>query len=123
MSEVPDKVKEIVNTAVNKVYAKDVEKLDTAAKETLDKVLNYVERKYISVPMKIAKEVLLDKSQAAFRIAYSFFIMGKNLIIGSRGSDLALWQANFIQDKLSTLKIPAEIKVIKTQGEIGRAHV
>jgi glutamyl-tRNA reductase len=62
MSEVPDKVKEIVNTAVNKVYAKDVEKLDTAAKETLDKVLNYVERKYISVPMKIAKEVLLDKS-------------------------------------------------------------
>ncbi|HIO67642.1 MAG TPA: glutamyl-tRNA reductase [Flavobacteriales bacterium] len=62
MSEVPDKVKEIVNTAVNTVYAKDVEKLDTAAKETLDKVLNYVERKYISVPMKIAKEVLLDKS-------------------------------------------------------------
>ena len=44
--------------------------------------------------------------------------MGKNLIIGSRGSDLALWQANFIQDKLSTLKIPAEIKVIKTQGDL-----
>jgi glutamyl-tRNA reductase len=62
MSEVPDKVKEIVNTAVNTVYAKDVEKLDTSAKETLDKVLQYVERKYISVPMKMAKEVLLDKS-------------------------------------------------------------
>ena len=61
MSEVPDKVKEIINTAVNTVYAKDVEKLDTSAKETLDKVLQYVERKYISVPMKMAKEVLLDK--------------------------------------------------------------
>ena len=62
MSEVPEKVKEIVNTALNTVYAKDVEKLDTSAKETLDKVLRYVERKYISVPMKMAKDVLLDKS-------------------------------------------------------------
>ncbi|MBL4657393.1 MAG: glutamyl-tRNA reductase [Flavobacteriales bacterium] len=62
MSEVPDKVKEIISTAVNTVYAKDVEQLDTTAKETLDKVLTYVERKYISVPMKIAKEVLLKKS-------------------------------------------------------------
>ncbi|MBL4736411.1 MAG: glutamyl-tRNA reductase [Flavobacteriales bacterium] len=62
MSEVPDKVKEIIDTAVNSVYAKDVEKLDTSAKETLDKVLTYVERKYISVPMKMAKEVLLKKS-------------------------------------------------------------
>jgi len=61
MSEVPDKVKEIIDTAVNSVYVKDVEKLDTSAKETLNKVLNYVERKYISVPMKIAKEVLLNK--------------------------------------------------------------
>lgn len=61
MRKVPDKVKEIISTAINSVYAKDVEMLDSSAKETLDKVLTYVERKYISVPMKLAKEVLLKK--------------------------------------------------------------
>jgi len=62
MRQVPEKVKEIIDTAINSVYAKDVKKMDASAKETLDKVLTYVERKYISVPMKMAKDVLLDKS-------------------------------------------------------------
>ncbi|MBL4736410.1 MAG: hydroxymethylbilane synthase, partial [Flavobacteriales bacterium] len=44
--------------------------------------------------------------------------MAKRLIIGSRGSDLALWQANFILAKLRKLKIEAEIMVIKTQGDL-----
>ena len=44
--------------------------------------------------------------------------MAKRLIIGSRGSDLALWQANFILAKLRNLKIEAEIMVIKTQGDL-----
>lgn len=44
--------------------------------------------------------------------------MSKKIIIGSRGSDLALWQANFILAELKKLKIDAEIKIIKTQGDI-----
>ncbi|MCC6601017.1 MAG: hydroxymethylbilane synthase [Crocinitomicaceae bacterium] len=43
--------------------------------------------------------------------------MAKKIIIGSRGSDLALWQANFVLDELRKLKIEAEIKIIKTQGD------
>lgn len=43
---------------------------------------------------------------------------GGALIIGSRGSDLALWQANFVLRELKKIKIDAKIKVIKTQGDI-----
>lgn len=41
----------------------------------------------------------------------------KKLIIGTRGSDLALWQANFIKDKLASIGAEAELKIIKTQGD------
>jgi hydroxymethylbilane synthase len=41
----------------------------------------------------------------------------KRLIIGTRGSDLALWQANFIKDTLANIGIDAELKIIKTQGD------
>lgn len=59
MSEVPKKVKEIRETA-NEVFAKELMNLDAPSKEVLDKILAYVEKKYISVPMKMAKEILLD---------------------------------------------------------------
>lgn len=39
------------------------------------------------------------------------------IIIGTRGSDLALWQANHIKSKLSELGIEASLKIIKTQGD------
>ena len=41
----------------------------------------------------------------------------KKIIIGSRGSDLALWQANFVKDELEKLGHAVEIKVISTQGD------
>lgn len=44
--------------------------------------------------------------------------MSKKIIIGSRGSELALWQANFVLLKLKKVDIDAEIKIIKTQGDI-----
>lgn len=37
--------------------------------------------------------------------------------IGSRGSDLALWQSKFVQKKLKELGVETEIKIIKTQGD------
>jgi hydroxymethylbilane synthase len=39
------------------------------------------------------------------------------LIIGTRGSDLAMWQANYIKDMLAAMGIEAELKIIKTQGD------
>ena len=42
----------------------------------------------------------------------------KKIVIGSRGSDLALWQANFVKDELTALGCEVTIKIIKTQGDI-----
>ena len=45
--------------------------------------------------------------------------MKKKFIIGSRGSELALWQANFIKNELEKFNenISVEIKIIKTTGD------
>lgn len=44
--------------------------------------------------------------------------MNRKLIIGTRGSQLALWQANFVKDRLAEIGVEAELKIIKTQGDI-----
>ncbi|MGB0932688.1 MAG: hydroxymethylbilane synthase [Lishizhenia sp.] len=41
----------------------------------------------------------------------------EKVIIGSRGSDLALWQAHFVKSELEKLNCVVEIKIIKTQGD------
>ena len=61
MSDVPKMVRDIREMALGTVFAKEVGSLDEQAKETLDKILAYMEKKYISVPMKMAKEILLDE--------------------------------------------------------------
>ena len=43
--------------------------------------------------------------------------LDRKLIIGTRGSELALWQANFVKDSLAAINISAELKIIKTQGD------
>jgi hydroxymethylbilane synthase len=43
--------------------------------------------------------------------------LDRKLIIGTRGSDLALWQANFVKDSLAAINVEAELKIIKTQGD------
>ncbi len=60
MSDVPRKVKEIKDIALNEVFAKDIDKLDEQSKEVLDKVISYLEKKYISVPMIMAREIMLN---------------------------------------------------------------
>ena len=43
--------------------------------------------------------------------------MARKVIIGSRGSDLALWQAHFTRRQLEELGHPVEIVIIKTKGD------
>lgn len=62
MSEVPKKIKAIRETA-NDVFAKELEGLDDTSKQVLDKILAYMEKKYISVPMKLAKDILIDDNK------------------------------------------------------------
>jgi len=42
---------------------------------------------------------------------------GQKTDYGTRGSELALWQANFVKDELAKINISAELKIIKTQGD------
>ena len=43
--------------------------------------------------------------------------MSNQLTIGSRGSQLALWQANHIQNRLESLGVKVHIEIIKTTGD------
>ena len=62
MREVPIKIKEIKKTALNSVFAEEVQGLDDNSRAILEKVMNYMEKKYISVPMVMAKEILVNNS-------------------------------------------------------------
>jgi hydroxymethylbilane synthase len=44
--------------------------------------------------------------------------MSREIVIGSRGSDLALWQANYIKAKLEKDGHSVSIEIIKTQGDL-----
>lgn len=60
MSQVPVKIKEIRNRALNSVFADEVENMDEQSREVLEKIMDYMEKKYISVPMVMAKEILVN---------------------------------------------------------------
>ncbi len=62
MREVPQKVKEIKSFALNTVFAKELAVMDEDSKAVLEKVINYMEKKYISVPMVMAKDILVKNS-------------------------------------------------------------
>ncbi len=59
MREVPNMVKDIRATAVNEVFKKELQNLDDDSREVLDKIIGYMEKKYMSMPMKLAKEIML----------------------------------------------------------------
>ena len=62
MREVPLKIKEIRQAAVNSVFADDIQQMDSSSREILEKVINYMEKKYISVPMVMAREILVNNT-------------------------------------------------------------
>ncbi len=43
--------------------------------------------------------------------------MSRQVIIGTRGSRLALWQANYVQEELKKCGVTSELKIIKTKGD------
>ena len=59
MKTVPKTIKEIKSVALNEVFKNDLENMDAQSREILEKVIGYMEKKYISGPMKLAKEIIL----------------------------------------------------------------
>ncbi len=62
MSDVPKKIKEIKHTAINGVFADEINTLDDNSRAVLERVMDYMEKKCISVPMVMAKEILVKNS-------------------------------------------------------------
>ena len=62
MKDVPQQVKEIKNMDYETVFREDLDQLDPQSKELLDKIIGYMEKKYISGPMKLAKEIILKNA-------------------------------------------------------------
>lgn len=61
MRAVPTKVKEIKHVALNEVFKHDIENLDEQSRAVLENVIGYMEKKYMSMPMLMAKEILLKR--------------------------------------------------------------
>jgi len=59
--EIPKQIKYIKETALNEVFAKEMNTLDPQGKEVLDKVLSYMEKKYNALAIKTAKKVFLEE--------------------------------------------------------------
>jgi glutamyl-tRNA reductase len=60
--EIPKQIRSIKETAINEVFAKDLNMLDTESKEVLEKVLSYMEKKYNALTIKTAKKVFLEEN-------------------------------------------------------------
>ncbi len=58
--EIPKKIKEINQLALTEVFAKDMLTLDAGSKETIDKIIGYIEKKYNAVAITTAKKVFLS---------------------------------------------------------------
>jgi len=63
MREIPQTIKDIRETAMGEVFAKELDLLDESSRKVLEKILGYMEKKYISVPMKLAKKVILENTK------------------------------------------------------------
>jgi len=63
MRQVPQKIKEIKSVALNEVFASEVQALDPEARDVLEKIINYMDKKYIKVPMVMAKEILVKVNE------------------------------------------------------------
>jgi len=56
---IPEEIKEIKEKAMTEVFRRDMEEVDTNTRALIDKMMNYMEKKCISIPMKAAREARL----------------------------------------------------------------
>jgi len=55
MHRVPQEIKEVKSHAMNNVFKKELEDLDEDSRELLERMMSYMERRCISIPMQAAK--------------------------------------------------------------------
>jgi len=63
MSGVPKRMQEIKEQAISSVFHKEIQSLSPGSREVLEKVVDYLEKKYISIPMQLAKKILMNQDK------------------------------------------------------------
>lgn len=58
LNVVPKEIREIKERAIQKVYKKQIDQLDDKAQSLIEEMMNYMEKKCISVPMRVAKKMV-----------------------------------------------------------------
>ncbi len=56
--DIPIAIKEVKQKAIQEVFAKEMEELDVDARSVINKMMDYMEKKCIGIPMKVAKEIV-----------------------------------------------------------------
>ena len=59
--EVPEAIKAVKTKAINEVFRKEVEVLDEHTRELMERMMSYMEKKCIGIPMKVAREVMIQE--------------------------------------------------------------
>ena len=59
--ELPQMIKAIRETAMGEIFADDLEGLDAEARQVVERIVAYLEKKYVGLPMKLAKEAVLEQ--------------------------------------------------------------
>lgn len=55
LTQLPHKIKEVKERALEKVYKKEIEELDPDAQKLIAEMMDYMEKKCVGIPMKVAK--------------------------------------------------------------------
>lgn len=63
LQEIPVEMKRFRKRAEDEIFASDLNKMDDQSRETVQKMLDYLEKKYVGIPYKITKSVFLNKNQ------------------------------------------------------------
>ena len=58
LTHLPDKIKEVKQRALEKVYKKEIEELDPEAQKLINEMMDYMEKKCVGIPMKVAKSTV-----------------------------------------------------------------
>lgn len=73
LSDFPDQVKDVRKKAIDEVFAKELGAVDAETRELIEKMMLYMEKKCISIPIKVAKSVLLEKKSQPLQGEISVF--------------------------------------------------
>lgn len=60
MRTVPQQVHKLREQAITSVFSKEINALSPDSKLVLEKVVDYLEKKYISIPIQLAKDIILN---------------------------------------------------------------